>query len=101
MRRSHRPGVAAGGEMQPNFDELMEAQAACTRFLNHDYPRSPREELLALAEAVSPDERPDQYGRGAIISDFEARVAELLGKEAAVFMPSGTMTQQIALRIWA
>src|SRR6185436_5025530 len=25
----------------------------------------------------------------------------LLGKEAAVFMPSGTMAQQIALRIWA
>jgi threonine aldolase len=28
-------------------------------------------------------------------------VAGLLGKEAAVFMPSGTMAQQIALRIWA
>src|SRR5262249_27327174 len=25
---------------------------------------------------------------------------ELLGKEAAVFMPSGTMCQQIAMRIW-
>src|SRR5437899_10127014 len=87
--------------MQPNYDELMAAQAACTRHLNHDYPRSPREELLALAEATGPDERADMYGRGAIITDFEARVAELLGKEAAVFMPSGTMAQQIALRIWA
>src|SRR6185437_1694219 len=26
---------------------------------------------------------------------------ELLGKEAAVFMPSGTMAQQIALRVWS
>ncbi len=25
----------------------------------------------------------------------------MLGKEAAVFMPSGTMAQQIALRIWS
>jgi threonine aldolase len=30
---------------------------------------------------------------------LEGRVAELLGKEAAVWMPSGTMAQQIALRI--
>ena len=32
---------------------------------------------------------------------LEKRVAALLGKEAAVFMPSGTMAQQIALRIWS
>src|SRR5439155_2093242 len=30
---------------------------------------------------------------------FERRVAELLGKDAAALMPSGTMAQQIALRI--
>ena len=28
-------------------------------------------------------------------------MAELLGKQAAVLMPSGTMTQQIALRVHA
>jgi threonine aldolase len=41
------------------------------------------------------------YGQGALIEDFEREVARLLGKEAAVFMPSGTMAQQIALRIHA
>jgi threonine aldolase len=30
---------------------------------------------------------------------LQERIAELLGKEAAIFMPSGTMTNQIALRI--
>jgi len=30
---------------------------------------------------------------------LQARTAELLGKEAALFMPSGTMTNQIAVRI--
>jgi threonine aldolase len=30
---------------------------------------------------------------------LEHRIAELLGKEAAIFMPSGTMTNQIALRV--
>ena len=41
----------------------------------------------------------DRYGDGALIGAFEAKVAALLGKPAAVFMPSGTMAQQIALRI--
>jgi threonine aldolase len=42
----------------------------------------------------------DQYGKGAVIEEFQAKMAGLLGKEAAVFFPSGTMAQQIALRIW-
>lgn len=43
----------------------------------------------------------DLYGTGKRLEAFEARVAALLGKEAAVFMPSGTMAQQIVLRIAA
>jgi threonine aldolase len=43
----------------------------------------------------------DLYGTGARLNAFEARIATLLGKDAAVFMPSGTMAQQIALRIVA
>ena len=42
----------------------------------------------------------DHYGNGAIIENFQMKLANLLGKEAAVFFPSGTMAQQIALRIW-
>lgn len=42
----------------------------------------------------------DMYGKGAAIEEFQAKMARLLGKEAAVFFPSGTMAQQIALRIW-
>lgn len=43
----------------------------------------------------------DVYGTGERLNAFEARIAALLGKDAAVFMPSGTMAQQIALRIVA
>ncbi|UJF34890.1 threonine aldolase family protein [Paenibacillus hexagrammi] len=43
----------------------------------------------------------DIYGNGNIIEDFQNRLAEILGKESAVFFPSGTMAQQIALRIWS
>ncbi|MCL6573336.1 MAG: aminotransferase class I/II-fold pyridoxal phosphate-dependent enzyme [Bacillus sp. (in: Bacteria)] len=42
----------------------------------------------------------DIYGKGQIIDDFQEKMAKYLGKEYAVFFPSGTMAQQIALRIW-
>jgi threonine aldolase len=42
----------------------------------------------------------DIYGTGKIIEDFQEKMANILGKEASVFFPSGTMAQQIALRIW-
>ncbi len=43
----------------------------------------------------------DIYGEGKFLNDFEMEIAEFLGMDAAVFMPSGTMAQQIALRIWS
>ncbi|WP_346726720.1 threonine aldolase family protein [Bacillus suaedaesalsae] len=42
----------------------------------------------------------DIYGTGKVIENFQAKIASFLGKEEAVFFPSGTMAQQIALRIW-
>jgi threonine aldolase len=42
----------------------------------------------------------DRYGEGELIGAFERKVADRLGKAAAAFMPSGTMAQLIALRIW-
>ncbi|MBM7692773.1 threonine aldolase [Peribacillus deserti] len=42
----------------------------------------------------------DIYGTGKLIEDFQDKMAAFLGKETAVFFPSGTMAQQIALRIW-
>ncbi|WP_139489070.1 threonine aldolase family protein [Brevibacillus dissolubilis] len=42
----------------------------------------------------------DNYGTGPVIEDFQQKIANILGKESAVFFPSGTMAQQIALRIW-
>jgi threonine aldolase len=46
------------------------------------------------------EEESDLYGKGKIIEEFQKKMANYLGKEAAVFFPSGTMAQQIALRIW-
>ena len=73
----------------------------CERFLGGHGQQRPQATLAALAEAVDPDEQADRYGAGELIEGFEQEVASLLGKEAAVFLPSGTMAQQIALRIWS
>ncbi len=81
--------------------ELQQLRANCTRFLSGHYPTRPHEIFRELAEFTSPEIIADRYGTGLVIEEFEAEVATLLGKEAAVFMPSGTMAQVIALNIWA
>ena len=58
---------------------------ACTRF-------------VTAWSVPSPPDR-DRYGEGGAVERLEARIAELLGKEAATYFPSGTMAQQVALRI--
>ena len=77
------------------------AVAGAERFLNawHGLPGT-RARLESLAEAVDERERADRYGEGERLERLERRTADLLGKEASVFMPSGTMAQQIAMRIW-
>jgi threonine aldolase len=50
----------------------------------------------AMAEAEVGD---DVYGEDPTVSRLEARAAEILGMEAALFVPSGTMGNAIAVRI--
>ena len=40
----------------------------------------------------------DQYGEDPTTNALQERVAKLLGKEAALWLPSGTMANQVALR---
>jgi threonine aldolase len=41
----------------------------------------------------------DQYGEDPTVRALQERVAALLGKQAALFVPSGTMANQIALKL--
>jgi threonine aldolase len=50
----------------------------------------------AMAEAPVGD---DQYGEDPSVNRLQQRIAELLGKERALFVPSGTMANQIALKL--
>ena len=40
----------------------------------------------------------DQFGEDPTVNELQARIAALLGKEAALWLPSGTMANQVALR---
>jgi threonine aldolase len=50
----------------------------------------------AMAEAPVGD---DQYGEDPTVRRLQERMAELLGKEAALFLPSGTMANQTGLKL--
>lgn len=71
----------------------------CERWLGSRRPVSAAESLRAAADALDADARPDLYGEGTVVEEFEQRFADLLATEAATLFPSGTMAQQIALRL--
>jgi threonine aldolase len=51
----------------------------------------------AIAEAEVGD---DQYGEDPTVLRLQERVAALLGKEAALLVPTGTMANQLALKLY-
>lgn len=51
------------------------------------------------AAMAAADVGDDVFGEDRTVNKLEERVAQLLGKEAALFVPSGTMSNQIAVRI--
>ncbi|MER5382134.1 beta-eliminating lyase-related protein [Streptomyces sp. NPDC002688] len=104
------PAERAGEETAPlspeeRFERRAAAWKAAERVLwRPSYQQTLRERLTWLSEAAESvcdlDGRVDMYGDG-LVETLEERVAELLGMEAAVFFPTGTMAQQVALRCWA
>jgi len=63
---------------------------------------SPSEYARLLAQIA--DQRgitPDDFSRDGVVGELEARMAALLGKESAVFMPSGTLANHLAVRLLA
>ncbi|MDT7570570.1 MAG: hypothetical protein QOE05_744 [Actinomycetota bacterium] len=80
---------------------LDEVAAACPRRLyGHGRP-TPAEVLTELTEEAARGADADRYGAGGLVAEVEDEVRELLGAEAALLLPSGTMAQQVALRVHA
>ncbi|MFE9771504.1 threonine aldolase family protein [Streptomyces sp. NPDC005931] len=97
------------GGAEPDGARRAERRAAAARHAGRVFSRpgfrSTIRERLALLQEAAPevydlDSPADMYGNG-VVEVLEERVAALLGTEAAVFFPTGTMAQQVALRCWA
>jgi threonine aldolase len=69
--------------------------------LHGPHRRRPDAVLSHLADRATPDGTVDAYGRDGAVRRLEQRVADLLGKERALLFPTGTMAQQVALRVHA
>ncbi|WP_096155520.1 MULTISPECIES: threonine aldolase family protein [Bacillus] len=81
-------------------DELLQAYKDANYQL-HGHGIRNIQVLQKAIMSLDEDQESDMYGQGKIIEEFQEKMADFLGKESAVFFPSGTMAQQIALRIWA
>ena len=92
------PGPGSPGGTGPGAaSELAALRDACTRFLTgHGAGRAA--DLLAT---IPPDTQTDRYGEGGAVTELEREIMLVLGKPAAVFVPSGTMAQQAVLRAHA
>lgn len=62
-----------------------------------DTVTKPTPEMLEFMMAAEVGD--DVFGEDPSINELETRVALMFGKEAALFCPSGTMTNQIALKV--
>ena len=65
--------------------------------LRSDTVTRPSPEMRAAMAAAPVGD--DQYGEDPTTNRLQERVAALLGKEAALWLPSGTMANQVALRV--
>jgi threonine aldolase len=98
LHRSRRPTTSVDTLSE---EERRALRAGCERALQGAGLTTVTDVLAELASLSAEDLTADEYGEGGAVAVLEREVRDLLGKPAAVFMPSGTMAQQIALRIHA
>jgi threonine aldolase len=94
------PRAAPPKALPPTFSRdlnLEKLAASCTRFLGGHGLRTADELLATIPKGTEAD----VYGLGGVVAELEQEVAALLGKEAALFFPTGTMAQQAMLRVHA
>jgi len=81
-------------------DELPEDASKPVKFYGDGEMFEPADYIVELqkANAVLSVNR-DNYGVGGIIDTLEKKFAEITGKERAIYMPTGTMANQLAISV--
>jgi threonine aldolase len=93
--------AAAAGLLRPADGQAADAAAAVD--MAGDGPELSPSEYAALLTRLLADGRfePDEYGMGGAAAELETHFASLLGKERALFFPTGTLANHVALRTLA
>jgi threonine aldolase len=90
--RSLSPAVFAAA---PSAD----ANEGPVNFLGDGLRLSPRDYIQLLARLEQAGKiRPDSYLAGGTVAELDKRFAEILGKERALFLPTGTLANHLAIR---
>lgn len=68
----------------------------------HRHPQPTlKNELVQLSEYAQERDSRDSYGRGGIVSEFEEQICELFDKPSALFLPTGTLAQCVAMKCYS
>ncbi len=92
--------TVAKGNQRVDPDQLSEVSkipAGVVDLRSDTVTRPTAEMRRAMAEAEVGD---DVYGEDPTVNRLERRAAEIFGKEAALFVPTGCMGNLIAIKVW-
>ncbi len=92
-----------GSGIYPVFSKEQEKELTkmkqTVKFTRDGLDLTPLETISLLHDLEQRGEiRIDNYSLGGSVADLEKKFSELLGKEAAIFMPTGTLANHIAIR---
>ena len=89
--------VASSTLTAPSDSATVSEQAVV--FRGDGEPKSPELMVRRLAQITdAAGIESDNYSLGGVVGEVEKRLADILGKEAAVFMPTGTLANHLAIR---
>lgn len=95
-------GVLATAATQSTFAASVHASKPLSEsvdFVHDGLLLSPKEYASLLLKMADEGKiKPDYYSNGGVVEEMESVFARLLGKESAVFMPTGTLANHIAVR---
>jgi len=80
-------------------NEISNMKSKRVNFTRDGLDFSPEEYSILLSEITKDGKiTSDSYSNGGVVEELEKKMATVLGKEAAVYMPTGTLANHIAVR---
>jgi threonine aldolase len=90
--------VLAAGTVSYGTRDLKRLQSKVNFIRDGSFLSAPEYANLLMQLADEGKIKPDYYSNGGVVKELEHKMANWLGKESAVFMPTGTLANHIAVR---